>query len=341
MKLDALSNRRAVHTLALPAVLACWTAASLCAAGTIRHDRLDQAYRDYGNTLQFAPVGRYSAGSLLGSHTLIAPQWAITAAHVVDIDRDGSVDDEDISNDRARWDTPQGTLERRVTQLIVPTGINGNPGWNGDANRGFDIALVRLDSPITTITPASIYTTFQELGKTMTAVGYGAGGNGTTGSTTSYGVKRAGDNIVDQLVNFDNGASGLRWDFDEPSPRVSRNYSGSNTPLDLEYQIASGDSGGGSFIFEDGAWHLAAINSASYDFYNYPTPSPYTNDSHTYGDGALFTRVAAYQQFIFSNIPELASVAIPEPANLTLLALAGLLIRRRARSTPSEASTDE
>lgn len=289
-------------------------------AGTIRHDVPDQQYRDLANQPQFASVGTYTS-SLFGSLTLIHPQWALTAAHVIDTDWDGTVSDERMGTVRI------GGHTRTASQLVVPTGVNGNPGWNGDIGAGFDIGLVRLDSPITSIAPAALYTSFQELKQTITMVGFGQSGTGQTGSTGSAGTKRAGQNVVDELFTMRNGATGLRWDFDEPAPRVSPNrLGGSSTPLPLEYQIASGDSGGGSFLFENGAWYLAGVHSGTYDFYTYPG----TNDSHTYGDVSLVTRVAAYQQFILSNIPELA-VAVPEPSGVAAVTLVGLAMMRRRR----------
>jgi hypothetical protein len=302
-------------------------AVSPCAAGVIRDDRADADYRAYANQPQFASVGSYSTGSLFGSFTLIAPDWALTAAHVVDTDGDGDVADETFSNDTLRI----GTQSRHATQLIVPKGVNGNPGWNGNINSGFDLALVHLDLPFTSIAPAPLYTSFQELGKQITSVGYGQGGTGSNGATTGSGIKRAGDNIVDQYNTFANGATALRWDFDEPAPRTSPNFSGSSVPLDMEYLIGPGDSGGGSFIFEDDTWFLAGVHSGTYNLYNYPGA---TSDTSTYGDGALITRVAAYQQFIYSNIPELAT-AVPEPTTLGYCAFTVLLLGRRRRRSRS------
>ena len=310
--------------MVVTAAAAAAAATSPCAAGVIRDDRDDAAYRAYANQSQFASVGSYSTGTLFGSFTLIAPQWALTAAHVVDTDGDGDVADETITNDTLRI----GAQARRPTQLIVPKGVNGNPGWNGNINSGFDLALVHLDQPFTAITPAPIYTSFQELGKQVTQVGYGQSGIGSEGATAGSGTKRAGDNIVDQYNTFANGATGLRWDFDEPAPRTSPNFSGSSVPLDLEYLIAPGDSGGGSFIFEDDTWYLAGVHSGTYNLYSYPGA---TSNTSTYGDGALITRVAAYQQFIYSNIPELATAAIPEPATLGSCASMALLLGRRRR----------
>jgi hypothetical protein len=291
-------------------------------AGTIRHDRLDQAYRDRAALPQFAPVGSYT-GSVFGSFTVIAPNWAITAAHVVDSDLDGLISDESITNDTLRI----GAQSRTATQAIIPVGINGNRGWNGNINDGFDIALVHFATPFTGITPASIYTSFQELGQSITSVGFGATGTGKTGAFQSAGTKRAGDNVVDRYVTFSNGATALRWDFDEPAPRVSPNQSGSTTPLDLEYLIAGGDSGGGSFIFENDVWSLAGVHSGTYPSYVYAGA---TDQDSTYGDEALITRVAAYQQFILTHIPDVV-LAVPEPSGVAVLVLSCVMMTRRRR----------
>lgn len=291
-------------------------------AGTIRHDVDDQLYRDLAAQSQFAGVGTYTGGGLFGSLTLIHPNWALTAAHVIDHDDDGDVSD-----------SPAGTVRigghvRSVAELIVPTGIGAHPGWNGNINDGFDIGLVRFDNPITAITPANVYRGFQELGQAVTMVGFGRTGDGKTGSTSISGTKRAGQNVIDDLYTMRNGATALRWDFDEPLPRLSPNQlGGSSLPLPLEYMIAAGDSGGGSFIFEDGEWWLAGVHSGTYNIYNYPGSE---GASSTYGDMALITRVSAYQQFIFSHIPELA--VVPEPASAALLAIGSAMLFRRRRA---------
>ena len=310
--------------------LSIWAAgfavAGSCVAGTIRADRLDGDYRAYAAQTQFSCVGSYSTGGWFGSFTLIAPDWALTAAHVVDTNLNGTLD-ENFTDDTLLV----GGQSRHPTQIFLPTGAGGTRGWDGNINDGFDLALVHLNQPVTSVTPAKLYTSFQELGKTITMVGFGQGGTGLTGATGGSGTKRAGDNVVDQFVTMSNGLTAMRWDFDEPSPRVSPNQYGSATPLNMEYLIGPGDSGGGSFIFDGDGWYLAGVHSGTYDLYAYPGAASNTS---TYGDAALVTRVAAYQDFIYSNIPALASAAataVPEPGALFAPAFAAIAMAGRRR----------
>ncbi len=318
-----------IHRFTLPSVAAFALLLALgfiqvAPAGTIRDDRADQLYKDRAQLPQFAAVGYYNSGRSYGSVTLIDPDWALTAAHVVDSNMNGT-----LADDNATGQTLSiGGNFRHVSEVFVPTGVGPNRGWNGDIGQGFDLALVHLATPITTITPAKLYTNFQELGKQITMVGYGRSGTGSTGATGSSGTKRAGDNIVDRLATFSNGATGLKWDFDQPSPRIAPNQYGSSTPLNLEYQIAPGDSGGGSFLEEDGAWYLAGVHSGVYNYYSYPGTG---TDGSTYGDATLVTRVSAYQQFIFDHIPDIASASVCEPASLGLISVMTLMTLRRRR----------
>ena len=130
-------------------------------------------------------------------------------------------------------------------------------------------------------------------------------------------------------------SSGLLWDFDSPAsdPEHANTNSmadfvaSSADPLALEYSIAPGDSGGGSYIFENSQWYLAGVTSGDVDYFTYPDIAGSNRD--TYGDLNLVTRVAAYQSFIDNLVP----TAVPEPGHWALicsgLAIAVIRCRRK------------
>ena len=74
-------------TSAVTAMVAVSTLSGSAIAGTIRHDRSDTQYRNFGN--QFTNVGLLETGFSVGgrsvsgscSGTLISANWILTAAH--------------------------------------------------------------------------------------------------------------------------------------------------------------------------------------------------------------------------------------------------------------------
>ena len=62
--------------------------ATMGQAGTIRHDRDDSVYLNLAASPAYNTVGQFlgttSTFSYYGSGTLIAPNWILTAGHVVD-----------------------------------------------------------------------------------------------------------------------------------------------------------------------------------------------------------------------------------------------------------------
>jgi hypothetical protein len=284
-------------------------------AGTIRHDRSDSQYLALGAGADYLSVGRFQGSTgtsnYSASGTLIAPDWVLTAGHVVD--------------------AAQSLIFTLNGTRYSATNWVANPQWKGDLLAGYDIGLVHLSSPVTNVQPATRYTGTSEVGRVGTAVGYGMTGTGLTGTTIFDGQKRGEQNVIDKLQNSRLFLS----DFDSPSKRTESKM-GSNRPLDLEGLIGPGDSGGGVFINVGGKAYLAGVNSfaGAYD----------GKVDSDYGDISGHVRVSAFNSWIDSVIgmkpvvsaaaPQSASInAVPEPATWLLLLLGSLtlLIVRRLR----------
>lgn len=252
-------------------------------AGVIRHDRDDQQYRDLGNLPEYQAVGQVRAdvngASRLCSGTLIAPDWVLTAGHC-------------LSNT-----TAEGVFYQQLGQTLYASQIIVHPQFTGVPSGGSDLGLVRLASPSELFTPAQRMRDLIPLGATATIVGFGLTGDGHTGSVMgTQGVKRAGQNVVNVnglRVESETGdlfpESVLFADFDNPDDAGDSAW-GSSTPLDLEYQTAPGDSGGGWFVHHGGAERLYAVHSFGLAFDG-------ANDND-YGDASAGTRVTRFNSWI-------------------------------------------
>ncbi|HMB91779.1 MAG TPA: trypsin-like peptidase domain-containing protein [Rhodothermales bacterium] len=209
---------------------------SLYVAGIIRHDRHDDTYRQLAQQPQFVSVFPLeSEGAFIGSSVLIAPSWLLTAEHVV---RAHSAHYLEVATSQHRY----------AVDAIIK-------------HPEADLALVHLAEPIPSVQPAIRYRAEDEQGRRGVSVGYGVSGTGdeTMGILLErgreyVGIKRAGENIIDEI----NSGSILQADFDHPMDSLY-NMMGSPEALDLEYFPYRGDSGGGLFIEVEDGWRLCGI----------------------------------------------------------------------------------
>ena len=251
-------------------------------AGTIRHDRDPQAYLNLGSDPAYASVGRFDIEKwqpgFTGSGTVVGGQWVLTAAHL-------------FENSTSVQFTVGG-------QNYGVTGWVNHPKWDGDVRHGNDLALVKLSAPVSGITPAQLYTGRREQGAVATFVGYGRTGDGVAGAGAFDGLKRAGQNTIDGTLGKGSFAHNATFvnklpknaplfvvDFDNPT-QPSDNVVGSPLPLDMEYLISLGDSGGGAFAdFGDGRGQvLVGVHSFA--------EIPDSDDDSDYGDVTGHMRVS-------------------------------------------------
>ncbi|NLF07355.1 MAG: trypsin-like serine protease [Pirellulaceae bacterium] len=299
-------------------------------SGTIRHDVYDSEYLALAASPAFDCVGRVdgttSTSGFLASGTLIAPDWVLTAAHVV--------------KGATSLDFTIGGVTYQATSWVAHSKFNADK-----LSAGYDIGLIRLGAPVSNINPASRYAGAAELGNVGISVGYGLTGTGLTGAVGLDGNKRAGENMVDTYypVRNKNAAPNIiLMDFDSPlSP--SESSFGSSEPLPMEYLIAPGDSGGGLFADFGGGMELIGVHSFGWGILD-------GNPDSDYGDASGDTRVSVFNSWIDEALsgvvsgpgksggkgggrPSFASadyefgyfaVVVPEPSAIVLLLMAAL-----------------
>lgn len=213
----------------------------------------------------WAGVGSVSVGTGTYSGTLIAPNYVLTAAHVV-----GRRSPEDIVFNLNYG----GDLTHRIhaAEVFVHPMYRGVTGYAPGGE--YDLAVIRLAEPVPAGVPFySLYHDDMPQGSVITFVGYGAGGIGAVGAIENPdpAVKRVGQNVAECFaftMNADNCdlpdlvGNGPRqvflFDFDAPAKPGQR----ANGRLPMgEATLAGGDSGSGTFIYVQGQWRLAAVNT--------------------------------------------------------------------------------
>jgi hypothetical protein len=256
---------------------------------TIRDDVPDGNYTDLGANSAYAAVGTFVGGLYTGCGVLIAPDWVLTAAHLLELTSSSS-----------------GTFTIGGT-AYTSDAVYTDPAWNNNALDGNDFGLVHLNTSISSVDPARLFTGSSPLGQVGTWVGYGYTGTGLTGWHTLDNQKRAFENVLDGT--FQNPLL-LGSDFDSPETSAY-NLWGDATPLPLEGCVAPGDSGGGLFLTVGSQTYLAGVIS-----FESRKGGGLANSS--YGDLSGAGLITTATPWITSTVPE--------PSTCSLLAGAGLVL---------------
>ncbi len=206
----------------------------------IRHDtgytRHIASEADYPGVFPLAQQGRRK----ICVATLVAPQWALTAAHCVA--------ETPIRETLADGRNYAVEINRQAHAIDA---LHLHPGWPGDTParlqpQQIDLALLHLATPASAAAALAPYRGDSEMAQAMIFLGWGYTGIGTTGPSVDDGRLRFAHNTVMRADER------LRFEFDDPRHRDSQ-------ALEFEGIPGLGDSGGPALIREDGALWLAGI----------------------------------------------------------------------------------
>ncbi|MEX2334532.1 MAG: trypsin-like serine protease [Pseudohongiella sp.] len=206
----------------------------------IRHDtgytRYLASEADYPGVFPLAQQGRRKVCVA----TVVAPQWALTAAHCAS---------ETGLQATLTEGRPYAVQIARQTHYI--DALHLHPGWTGELSehlhpRQVDLALLRLSAPVSADVVLELYRGEDELRQAMTFLGWGYTGIGTTGMSVDDGQLRFAQNTV---VRADER---LRFEFNDP--RVNN-----SEVEEFEGIPALGDSGGPALLTQNETMWLAGI----------------------------------------------------------------------------------
>jgi V8-like Glu-specific endopeptidase len=293
----------------------------------IRHDRdLDQyetiganqtpydsaEYPDFSAVVAFSySLDGSDEQEFVASGTLVRPNWILTAGHnFFDEDQEAPAPPGGIEIlVGPDPNIPRGTY--RVAQIVF------HPRWNDDFPTAYDLCLVRLADPITTIEPANLnLEPSEDLGSTVWYSGFGDYTEQEGEDPDAFSLRHALENVLDRIgtdtfatvggISYPGGV--LAFDFDSPFGDINAlgdGYineeeaelgRGTSTAAATAFEgtTVEGDSGGPLFARLDGVWKVVGVLSQGI---NEPVEGHVDGD---YGDISIFVRTAAHRQWIAS-----------------------------------------
>ena len=223
-----------------------------------RHDKPDESYQRLGS--HYPAVGHFQ--ERVGC-TLIAPQWAITAAHVVE-----------GNPPFVGYFVLFGGKRYDVEKIIVHPLRKRNA-----VDSSADLALLKLTKPVDGITPVPLYNFSDEAGKKIVMVGRGRAGDGLTGANEDRGTLRGATNEIDGALE-----NSLLIIFDAPPYGT-----------ELEGITGPGDSGSAAFIEKDGKSYIVGVAS-------FNSGDPDKGTSSKYQTFTAYARISTRRDWILNTI---------------------------------------
>lgn len=272
-------------------------------SGMYRHDRPIEKYLALATQPQFDCVGQImlledGKWTAAGSFVLIDSLHILSAAHcfTAPIKKDTVVEYHGRKIltyvEQGRYQLGTQVFAFLVHNTIVKAKkINIHPDYI--KNGSCDIAFIQLEQPMAGAQIVKLNTARNEVNDTGTGVGFGVSGPASKPELVGvYNIKLAGQNRIDSAGGPAlNGISTMLYaDFDDG--RQEMNKTGAREPLDLEYCIGSGDSGGPLFISKQGNLIVAGIA-----VYGGKTLKNILTDGY-YGELMGWTRISAFSAWI-------------------------------------------
>ncbi len=180
-------------------------------------------------TSDWPAVGAYLIDQGYGgmcTATLVTEEWLLTAAHCVDQSGMDYFYVGDNINAAGASDF------HRIADVYA------HPGYNPNSYHPHDIAVMRLQSPITNITPIPVNTESMTNSWAGTWLHYVGFGSSTTYSGPGAGEKRETDIQIYEVYSYE---------YLHYTPNTN---------------TCSGDSGGPGLVDLDGQWYVAGVNSS-------------------------------------------------------------------------------
>jgi hypothetical protein len=215
------------------AVLLTGVVASSASAGTIEQPILGGQQATLG---QYPSVVALEVGGGLCTGTLIDKEWVLTAAHCV----------LGITPSTIRVHFNTVNLNQSQGKVAMASMAIAKPGFSEQSLGSNDIGLIKLSAPVTDVTPVpvNLYPDKAPVGIAVTMVGFGATGQGATGS---IGVEYVVQQASVTCASFSGGSL--------KDVNLLCYNQGSGTGK------CNGDSGGPSFAMIDGRMTQVGITS--------------------------------------------------------------------------------